>query len=567
MPKTMKIKTKLMLGLSFLFLVILLIGSVSIIYIHRLATESKEILKDNYKSVQITKKMLREIDGLENDTVFFYQEMEKYLDQQEKNITEPGEKENTIALRALFENVKRQGITATAIRNMKGKLYAITDLNMDAILRKNDRVQATAGNVLMYIGVIGAICFVIVFTFIINFPGYIAGPVRKLNAALQRISERQYDQRIEIGSNDEFGELAKAFNRMAEKLEQYENSSIAQLMSEKRRIEAIIDTMSDAIIGLDGNGIILFANRQAVQLTGLTEQELSGRSASSLAVNNPIMRMMVDGEKENKPVRLVLDNKESYFQREHVPVVIDENKIGEVILLKNITRYEEQDQAKTNFIATISHELKTPIASIKLSSKLLEDDRVGELNEEQHKLVTNIKEDTDRLLKITGEVLNMTQVETGKIQLNFQPVKASMVIGYAADSLRFQASRKNISLVTNIAGDLPDVMADMEKTVWVLVNLLSNAIRYSPEEEEIIISAGWRGNKVKFSVQDFGKGIEVQYQSRVFDKYFQVPGGAKSGTGLGLAIAKEFILAQKGDIGLVSEAGKGSTFWFELPIA
>jgi PAS domain S-box-containing protein len=517
--------------------------------------------------VQITKKMLREIDGLQNDTAFFYREMEKYLYQQERNITEPGEKEHTAALRDIFDSVKKQGTATASIRKMKNELYAITDLNMDAILRKNDRVQATAGNVLMYIGVIGAICFVIVFTFIINFPGIIAGPVRKLNNAIQRISERQYDQRVEIDSDDEFGELAKAFNQMAEKLGQYENSSMAQVLSEKRRIEAIIDTMRDAIIGLDGNRLILFANRQALQLTGLTEQELVGRSAAGLAVNNSVMRMMIEGDKGNKPIRLLVDNEEVYFQREQVPVLIDGNKIGEVILLKNITQYEEQDQAKTNFIATISHELKTPIASIKLSSKLLGDDRVGDLNDEQHKLVANINEDADRLLKITGEVLNMTQVETGKIQLNFQSAKAAEIIRYAEDSLRFQANQKNIRLVTDLPENLPDVKADMEKTVWVLVNLLSNAIRYSPEEAEIILSALWRGNKVKFSVQDFGKGIERQYQSRVFDKYFQVPGSPKSGTGLGLAIAKEFILAQKGEIGLLSEAGKGSTFWFELPIA
>lgn len=563
----MKIKTKLMLGLGFLFLVIILIGTVSIVYINRLATESKEILKDNYKSVQITKKMLREIDVLENDTALFYREMEKYLDQQEKNITEPGEKEHTAGLRAAFDKVKKEGLTQAAIKNMKNKLYGITDLNMDVILRKNDRVQATAGNVLMYIGVTGAICFVIVFTFIINFPGYIAGPIRKLNAGIHRISEKQYDQRLEIDSNDEFGELAKAFNRMAEKLGQYENSSVDRLMSEKRRIEAIIDTMSDAVIGLDENRIILFANRQVMQLTGLTKQELWGKSASALAVNNPVMQLMIDGGREDKTIRLLTDNRETYFDREQVSVAIEDNKIGEVILLKNITSYEEQDQAKTNFIATISHELKTPIASIKLSSKLLEDSRVGELNVEQQKLVGNIKEDAERLLKITGEVLNMTQVETGKIQLNFQPVKADIIVQYAAASLLFQATQKNVRLLTDIPENLPDVMADTEKTVWVLVNLISNAIRYSPEGEKIILSVVWRGNKVKFSVQDFGKGIEEQYRSRIFDRYFQVPGSIKSGTGLGLAIAKEFILAQKGTIGLVSETGQGSSFWFELPIA
>lgn len=236
-----------------------------------------------------------------------------------------------------------------------------------------------------------------------------------------------------------------------------------------------------------------------------------------------------------------------------------------MILLKNITQFQELDLAKTNFIATISHELKTPIASIKLSSKLLEDSRVGELNEEQKQLVNNIKDDSARLLKITSEGLNMAQVETGKIQLNFQKVDAKDIVQYAVDSLKFQSDEKHIKLELNMKSDLPKVKADLEKTAWVLVNLLSNAIRYSPENQTVKISFIEKENMLEFSVQDFGKGIDTIYQDKIFDKFFQVLGSNKNGTGLGLAIAKEFIVVQNGKIDITSALGKGTTFYFQIP--
>lgn len=222
--------------------------------------------------------------------------------------------------------------------------------------------------------------------------------------------------------------------------------------------------------------------------------------------------------------------------------------------------------AKTNFIATVSHELKTPIASIKLSSKLLDDDRIGGLNEEQKQLVKNIKDDSERLLKISSEVLNMAQVETGRIQLNFQKIKSEDVVNYAVDSLKFQAEQKQIKLQVEMENNLPFIDADLEKTAWVMVNLLSNAIRYSPENDKITIKAVKSNNQIEFSVKDNGKGIDPKYQDKIFDKFFHIPGNPKHGTGLGLAIAKEFIMAQNGQIWLHSAIGKGTRFYFRLPI-
>jgi NtrC-family two-component system sensor histidine kinase KinB len=204
-----------------------------------------------------------------------------------------------------------------------------------------------------------------------------------------------------------------------------------------------------------------------------------------------------------------------------------------------------------------------------MSLKLLNDQRVGTMNTEQQQLVEHIQDDSARLLKITSELLELSQVETGNIQLNFIPVDPLQVLDYAISSVKFQAEQKGVQIEVVRDENLPQVQADVEKTAWVLVNFLSNALRYSSERSKIIVSVQTRNRLVEFSVKDFGKGIDEQYQKRLFDRYFQVPtdGQNKSGSGLGLAISKDFIEAQQGEIWVESAIGEGSRFAFTLPVA
>jgi len=567
----LKIKSKLSLGFSFLFIVMLLIGGVGAFFIYRIGTESKAILKDNYDSIIYSKSMLEALDELDANKTKTSDQFEENLAKQERNITERGEKELTAAIRGAYEGLTTDN-TPVRIASIRQVLYQVIDVNMQAIVRKNNVAQHTINQVLLYMGVLGSICFLLVFTFIINFPGYIANPIRDLTASIQQIANKNYSERLHFHSNDEFAVLADAFNTMAQKLDDYENSSLAKLMFEKKRIETIINNMKDPIIGLNEKGIILFINEEGGKILGLDPQQLVGKQAPEVAQRNDLMRTLLNTEESIKPLKIFADNKESYFNRETLTVSGKNEKddtlvnLGKVIILKNITKFQELDLAKTNFMATISHELKTPIASIKLSSRLLEDHRIGNINSEQQELVNNIKGETERLLKITGELLDLAQVETGKIHLTFLKVNPQEVISYAVDSLRFQAQQKQVQLEVAPVGNLPCIQADLEKTAWVMVNLLSNAIRYAPEQSKIIINVTQKTDSLEFSVQDFGKGVDSQYADKIFDKFFRVPGSNAGGTGLGLAIAKEFISAQKGEIGLESQPGKGARFWFRLPV-
>jgi signal transduction histidine kinase len=305
----------------------------------------------------------------------------------------------------------------------------------------------------------------------------------------------------------------------------------------------------------------------AEKLLGLKEKDIVGKYAPDVAVHNDLMRTLLQDQQEQE-LKIFADRKESYFSRDVLKVTNNELVIGEVIILRNITFFHELNEAKTNFIATVSHELKTPISSIKMSAQLLMDERIGSLSGDQRELIASIRDDADRLLKMTGELLNMTQVETGNIQLKLQPTPPGIIAGQALQAVQFQAQQKNISLNKHFADSLPNVFADPEKTVWVLVNLLTNAIKYSPEGTQIDFSIAPEERLIAFRVVDHGRGIDEKYLPRIFDRYFKVPGSyERNGTGLGLAISKEFIEAQGGAIWVQSQVGMGSEFGFTLASA
>ena len=199
-----------------------------------------------------------------------------------------------------------------------------------------------------------------------------------------------------------------------------------------------------------------------------------------------------------------------------------------------------------------------------MSLKLIEDQRIGTLNDEQKKLIENIKDDSQRLLRITGELLDLAQVESGNIQLNLTPANPQSIVDQAIRSAQTLADQKKIAIEVQIDKSIREVYADADKASWVLLNFLTNAIRYSREASKIIVSVTTINNKIEFSVQDFGRGIEEKYLTKVFDRFFQIPGTANGGTGMGLAISKEIIEKHNGSIFVQSEFGNGSRFFFRL---
>jgi PAS domain S-box-containing protein len=561
----MRLKAKLSIGLTFLFTVILTFGVLSIFYINRLSGDEEMILKNNYESLEYDNNMLKALEEIPQNKNAF-EVFEQNLTRQEKNITERGEKEATGLVRKNFSELLANPSDLSNYKEIRQSIQFINDLNYQAILKKNAIAKTTTEDVLFWLSIIFTVLTLVALVIVVNFPEVISHPINALAEGIESIANKDYSKRIHLKQEDEFGELANAFNVMAAKLEDYESSNLNKLLFEKRRIETIINQMKDGIIGLDEHKNILFLNVVSENLLGLKEKEVIGNYAPDIALKNDLMRTLLT-EKNNDELKIFADGKESYFSKENYSVKNENVIIGEVIILNNITPFHELDIAKTNFIATVSHELKTPISSILMSATLLEDERIGNANTEQKQLIQNIKEDSDRLLRITGELLKLTQVEAGKIQLSKQKILPTDIIKLAIESNKTHAQQHHIHIQTQLQQGLPAIEADQQKTEWVLSNLISNAIRYSYNNSHIIVSAEQKNNHIIFSVHDFGKGIDADYTNKIFDRYFRIPGSAEEGSGLGLAICKEFIEAQGGKIWVESNIGEGSIFYFQLPLA
>lgn len=458
-------------------------------------------------------------------------------------------------------------------------LVSLSVVNLQ-ILTATEPTSPAAGpalqRALVWVSIIGGLCIVCGLWMLKQLPSSVNKPVKEITDGIKEIANHNYEQRLNLESK-EFEEVSKNFNRMAKRLADYNSSTLAEIKAAKNYMETIINSVKEPIIGLDNAMTILFINDEALSILNLQREEVLLKPAQEIALRNDLLRRLLRGLQDafdekstskNEPLKIYADNKESYFQMRCMKTGREgsSQKEGYVILLKNITEFKELDSAKTTFISTISHELKTPISAILMSLQLLEDCRVGSLNEEQKELAQSIQDNSDRLLSITSELLNMTQVESGKLQLKPRITKPIELIEYAIKANRIQAEKFNIQIEVQYPEEkMGKLFVDSEKIAWVLTNLLSNAIRYSPENGRIIIGARQtKDNWIEMFVRDFGKGIDPRYHQSIFEHYFRVPGTKVQGSGLGLSISKDFVEAHGGTLTVDSELGKGSCFTLRL---
>ncbi len=611
-----RIKSKIFTGVASLFVVILILSILGIVFINRIAQSSRGTIRDNYRSVDYTMLMQKDIDGIyehliqkinkipasdssENADVLiniFISGFEKNLNLEQHNITEVGEAELAAELSQNFkvflssvqkirqDNYNPNSADLTNLRTYydqsKGNIFDIYKLNINAILRRNSEAEDTAEHITIYMAIVASISVLLTLFFILSFPGKIVSPITELTGKIKAISERDYEQNLNVASNDEMGELAGAFNIMVQRLKEYEETNLDKLLFEKKRIDAIVQNLQDAVLILDENKKIIVINNSTLKLTGLKEDDVLNKYAPDVAARNDLIRTMISnvmspdgsGRQDIQPIKIAVNGKEEYFSVENIVVDIKSsnkknNLFGYICMLKNITRFQERDTAKTNLIATVSHELKTPLSSINLSLKLLDDKRLGELNSEQRDVVNSLRQQSTRLSRVINELLDFSQIETGNIRLKFSSVKPDVIVDIGTTALMMQLSEKHIDLQTNIEESLPEIRADIEKLVFVFINILNNAIRYSKNGDVIAIDVKKNGNEVEFLIIDNGPGISKEDQEKLFQRFMQVGTKAKQGWGLGLAISKEFMQAQDGTLRVESEVGKGSKFIFAVPFA
>ena len=446
----MRIQRRITLGIGILFTMILLLGIQSVGYVRQLSRATGTILADNYNSLQYAGEMLRSLNDIGQDSISRHA-LRENLALQQQNITEISEKETTAALERHVASLS-DPVTEAEIRTVREDLFRIMELNMAAIRAKSAGVEQRADYAMWWLIAVAALCALIAGGILVWFPQSVLRPIDALKKGITQIANHNYRERLDFPGNREFESVAESFNDMAAKLDEYRRSSLDDLMTAKKRIEAIVDTLHEPIVGLGPDRRILFMNREAFSVLNLREDAV-GRDAAEVALSNDLLRRLVRGVNDTKkdadkePLKIYADNKESYFQVENTPLYItpvggrEQQFVGNLIVLNNVTRFKELDSAKTNFISTVSHEMKTPISSILMSLQLLGDDRLGTLNGEQKQLVTSIKESSDRLLSITGELLNMTQIETGKLKLIPKVTKPIELIDYAVKATQVLAER------------------------------------------------------------------------------------------------------------------------------
>jgi NtrC-family two-component system sensor histidine kinase KinB len=322
----MKIKKKLLLGFGLLFLVVVFFGVVSIYYIEEISEYSKVTLKNNYETLTFTREMRSVLD--ENDLPLKAQTagiFDNALKKQENNITEPGEQEATANVRKSFKALVNPLLNLNqklqAERNIRLQLKKIEGLNMHAIVQKNNYIHSTVEKATFYLGAIVFITFLILFVFIVNFPGFIVNPLHEFTEAIDQISQKNYDTRLEFNSGDEFSELAEAFNMMAANLSESENKNLTKIIVEELQIKTLIEEMEDAVIGISEKKEILFINSLALKVLNLEEKDVTGHSVDDLVKKNNLLKSIVENQEPENMLKIKTDGKMSYFQQKSFEIV------------------------------------------------------------------------------------------------------------------------------------------------------------------------------------------------------------------------------------------------------
>jgi NtrC-family two-component system sensor histidine kinase KinB len=400
-------------------------------------------------------------------------------------------------------------------------------------------------------------------------------PLTEMARSIQRVGEGNLDQNIPVSANDEFGMLATSFNKMAAQLKTYRANTSDELLRLNMTIRSTLASFPDPIFVLNSEGTVEFRNPEADQLA--VKLLFSGVTRLPREVDEKVEEVRATGNdylptQFQDAIKFHIDGQDRYFLPRIVMLRDDKGvAFGVAVILENVTRMLLLDDVKSNLISTVSHELKTPLTSVRMALYLLVEKTVGPLNEKQHDLVETAREDADRLLRTLNDLLDLARLEQGPAQLEFKPILPAKLVESAVHTAHEQAQEAGITVESNVAPGLPEIRIDRQRIAYVFANLLTNAIKYSPQGTTIWVRAETgetrSGRKsVRFSVRDQGPGITPDHQEHIFERFYRVPGTNKSGAGLGLSITREIVVAHGGEIGVLSPAEGGSEFMFVLPV-
>ncbi len=575
----MNFSSKIWAGLILLLVLIMTVAGIGIFVLQDTSGRGVEVMKDNFRSVEYAHQMLNSLNHFPDSAAI--EDFRKWTRLESGNITEKGEDSLVEVLNsslAFYLSTRTPEQADSTSRSLEVTILHIMDINMVATRKKNEILNSSIQSNTRLITIGYTMVFLILISVLFNYPYAIIHPVQELITRIKEVAEGNYDQRVEVSEAGELRDLGEAFNEMAAQLSAFKRSTLAQVLFEQRRLQTVLSSLKDALLMMDENGKMLYINPVAQSVMHLSADAIIGLSAAELALRNDLFNSLYEllsqpHNPSEQPLIVVTQGEEQFFRREIIsidatdPITGINKPVGHVFMLRNITQFSALDRAKNDFLATVSHELKTPLSSINLSLKLLYDPRLGLLNEAQNQLVDQSREEVKHMLSMVGELLKLSQLETGRIKLQAEKTPLTPMIERAVTFLMPQTNAAAVSIFWKNVDAPVFVSADPDKTVWVLVNLLGNALRFSPNGGSIYLTVHPEDDRVLIAVTDEGPGILPEMVERIFEKYVTMPAGKNpdnSGTGLGLTIAREFMQAQGGKIWATSIPGQGATFWLQF---
>lgn len=599
------LRAKLSLGFGGLLVIILIIGGQSVLLLRELGESIDVILRENYRSVIAAQDMKEAIERIDTATLFAIlgnqadtgdvlkaneKKFERALETELNNITLPGEGEKARELQGLYRQCQDELLIVNdttkpyevrreryfqqllpLVDRIKQLAEQILSMNQQNMSEANERARRRAMSARLRMYGLLAAGILIAVAFMVFVGKWIIRPITRLRETAEEITRGNLDVVVQENSGDEIGKLSASFSTMAESLRAFRRSGQARLMRIQRATQQAFNNVPEAIVVLDPDGEVEVSTEAASSVFGLKP------GASALAVVQESLKGLirecilsgrtVESTDDEAFMQKFVAGEERYYHPKAVPILdAAKNVTGALLILYDVTRQREQDELKRSVIATVSHQLKTPLTSIRMAMYLLLDEKIGSLTERQADLLLTAREDADRLCSILDNLLDISRYESKSGLIECCPaVPCEVLVLDSVDPFRRAAQDKGLSLGVDLPPDLPDVLADVMEVRHVFANLLANALKFTSPGGTITVSAQADDRFVRFCVSDTGVGIPEEFRERIFDQFFRVPGQHRgSGVGLGLSIAKRIVEAHGGIINVESNEGQGSSFCFSL---
>ncbi|HUB67875.1 MAG TPA: ATP-binding protein [Candidatus Methylacidiphilales bacterium] len=593
---------RLLLGLAPILLIFLAVGVYAIFLFSKLGGAIDVILRENYRSVVASQNMkeasermdaglLLALGGEEEKGKQLFQQytpvFEQNSDLESRNITLPGEGDLENQVQRLYAQYSAAGAkffalppsdparralyssrllpTFTAIQETAGKILEINQQNMldaDSVAKR----QSGAASGYMIVALLAG--FIVTTGVAYLLARSLLQPVQNLTESARQLGEGNLDQHVPVQSQDEIGRLAETFNKMAARLRAYRQSTTEKILQAQQTIESALRAFPDPIL--------VFSPAKEIQLqNAAAEQFLKqiGGNIASLGTLWPLIGQSLNGAADFQPtsfdkaISVNVNGAEKFFLPRLLAMRNESGRpIGVVVALQDVTRFRVADDVKTDLIATVSHELKTPLTSLQMAVYLLLEEKIGPLNPKQTELLLAARNNSDRLFDMIEDLLDLARFEGGAALIEKKTVPCQSLVEEVAGQEKELVVSRGLELKVEIEPHLPRVEISRVRIDQVFANFISNAVKYSPPGGAITLSAKREGAKnVRFAIKDEGPGVPKELRRRIFDKFFRASENAGEGAGLGLSIAREIVLAHGGSIGVDSSEGKGSEFFFTLP--